>query len=78
MRDTGNRFELDIDGGTVFADYAKTGAAIQILHVETPPQLRGAGAAGKLMQAITDYAKAENIKIVPVCSYAVAWMKRHK
>jgi len=76
--DNGQRFELDVDGKTVFADYRKDGNAVSILHVETPPELRGQGAAGKLMQEIADYAQKENLKLIPICSYAVAWMKRHK
>ena len=77
MRDTGKRFELDLDGGTAFADYRRDAAAISILHVETPPELRGKGAAAKLMQEVANFAKSENIKIIPICSYAAAWLQRH-
>ena len=78
LRTSNNRFEIDVDGATVFADYRQDGDTISILHVETPQQLRGQGAAGKLMQEVTDYAGAQNLKIIPICGYAVAWMKRHK
>ena len=39
---------------------------------------RGAGAAGRFMQALVDHARAERLKLVPRCSYAVAWLKRHR
>ena len=61
----------------VFADYAAQGDVRAILHVEAAPELRGTGAAGEFMQALVDHARAENLKLTPVCSYAVAWLKRH-
>lgn len=72
-----SRFELDVGGQTVFARYRRQDDTVVILHVEAPPGLRGTGAAGRLMQGIADHAKAEGLKLVPVCSYAAAWLKRH-
>lgn len=62
---------------TVFADYAVQGSTRVILHVEADPALRGSGAAGKFMLALAEHARAEQLKLQPRCSYAVAWMKRH-
>lgn len=61
----------------VFADYAVQGATRVILHVEADPALRGTGAAGQFMQSLAQHARAEGLKLVPRCSYAVAWLKRH-
>lgn len=79
---TEQRFEQgfsDPDGQlrTVFADYAVEGETRVILHVEADPALRGTGAAGQFMQALAEHARAEDLKLVPRCSYAVAWLKRH-
>lgn len=35
------------------------------------PELRGQGIAGKLFEAGVKYARENNYKIVPVCSYIV-------
>lgn len=77
-----NRFEqafADAEGQThaVFAEYASRGDERAILHVEAAPELRGSGAAGKFMQSLAEHARAENLKLAPRCSYAVAWLKRH-
>lgn len=72
------RFELEIDGQIVFADYRLEGKTLIIAHVEAPPVLRGTGAAGKLMEAIMRYVREEQYKITPLCSYAAAWMQRHE
>lgn len=78
MRDNleAGRFEIDVSGQVVFANYRRSGDALFIDHVETPPALRGAGAAGALMEAVVERAREEGRTIVPVCSYAAAWMKR--
>jgi predicted GNAT family acetyltransferase len=62
----------------VWADYAVQGDTRAILHVEADPALRGSGAAGRFMRSMTDHARAEGLKLHPVCSYAVAWLRRHK
>ena len=77
------RFEqgfTDVEGQlrTVFADYAVQGSTRVILHVEADPALRGSGAAGQFMQALAEHARAEKFKLSPRCSYAVAWLKRHR
>lgn len=75
---TRRRYELDVDGQIVFSDYRKDGDSVSLTHVEAPESLRGTGAAGRLMEGIMDIAAREKLSVVPVCSYAVAWMKRHR
>jgi predicted GNAT family acetyltransferase len=72
------RFELLEDGQTVFADYRRQPGRLVITHVEAPIALRGSGAAGRLMQAVAEEAKAEGVKVLPICGYARAWLQRRK
>ncbi len=72
-----NRFELVENGNTAFANYRRDGETVVIPHVEAPPALRGTGTAGRLMEGIVGLARAEGFKIVPLCSYASAWFRRH-
>jgi len=71
------RFELPVDDQVVFADYRRQPGRLVITHVETPLALRGAGHAGQLMQGVAEEARAEGVKVLPLCSYARAWMQRH-
>jgi hypothetical protein len=71
------RFELVEEGQTAFADYQRADGRLIIPHVETPPALRGGGVAGRLMAGVVAHARAEGVKITPLCSYAAAWMRRH-
>lgn len=50
---------------------------IIIDHTIVDPSLRGQGIAGKLLDTVVEMARAENLKIVPVCSYAVVKMGRN-
>lgn len=72
------RFELVEDGHTAFATYRRNGAILVIPHVEAPPALRGTGAAGRLMQGVMERARADGLKVRPLCGYAAAWIRRHK
>lgn len=73
-----SRYELEVEGQTVFADYRRDADTVMIRHVEAPPSLRGTGAAGRLMQGVVETIRAEGLKIVPLCSYASVWMRRHR
>ena len=71
------RFELPEAGQVVFADYRRQPGRVVITHVEAPVALRGKGAAGRLMKGIMDLLRGEPVKVLPLCSYARAWVLRH-
>jgi len=71
------RFELDVHGKIVFADYRQEKDTLIIDYVEAPLELRGSGAAGMLMQEIVAFAQQEKLKIIAHCSYARSWLARH-
>lgn len=72
-----NRFELQVGTSTAYADYRREGGTLFIDYVEAPQELRGTGAAGRLMQHIVDTAKSENLNITPICGYAATWLSRN-
>ena len=73
-----SRFELDIGGQIVFARYTRGASVLVIRYVEAPPSLRGTGAAGQLMAGVMEIARAEGLKVRPLCSYASAWVRRRR
>ncbi|RAK60478.1 N-acetyltransferase [Phenylobacterium hankyongense] len=70
------RYEMDEQGMTSWADYRLAGERLYIDHVESPPALRGSGAAGRLMAAVAADARERGLKITPICGYAAAWLRR--
>lgn len=78
LRDTGRRYEMDEQGLTSWADYRRQGDRLFIDHVESPPALRGTGAAGRLMAALAADARSKDLKLTPICGYAAAWLARSR
>ena len=76
LKDTGTRFEMVEQGLTSFADYRRAGDRVIIDHVESPPALRGTGASGRLMEALSADIQARGLKVTPICGYAAAWLKK--
>lgn len=70
------RLEMDEAGLVVFARYRRRDGRLIIDHVEAPPALRGSGASGRFMERLARLARARGEKIVPICGYADAWLRR--
>lgn len=51
--------------------YRKEGEKLFFESTVVSPELRGQGIVGKLFEAGVKYARENNYKIVPVCSYIV-------
>lgn len=73
-----SRYEMDEQGLTSWADYRLKDGRLYIDHVESPMPLRGSGAAGRLMAALAQDAKARGLRVTPICGYAAAWLRRSK
>ncbi len=51
---------------------------VNINHTFVDPSLRGQGIAGKLMAALIDEITKRDLKVVPTCSYAQGWFRKHQ
>ncbi|MDJ1154015.1 GNAT family N-acetyltransferase [Macrococcus caseolyticus] len=56
--------------------FQSSGDAIVIDHTYTDPKLRGQGIAKQLVERAVDYARENNLKVVPLCPYARVVMER--
>ena len=72
-----NMFEVWIDGQLSKLDYIQDGKNFVITHVGVYPELRGQGVAGKIVDASLEYAKQNSLRVVPMCSYAAAYIRRN-
>jgi len=80
-RDPGSEateFVLQVDGERLGSlDFARPEAGVlRIDYVEVAPELRGTGLGRRLVEAAADWAREENMKIVPICGYARAVIAR--
>ena len=50
---------------------------IAVDHTYVSPELRGKAIAAKLLAEVVKMARAEDLKVIPICSYAVAKLTRN-
>lgn len=74
---TEHRFELDAGGHTAVLYYKAEPGVITFTHTEVPPALRGRGIASRLVRAALEAARAQNLKVVPRCSFVSAYLRQH-
>jgi hypothetical protein len=71
------RFEVTANGHLSIVEYILTANRIIFTHTEVPPALEGNGIAARLAHAGLEYAKSENLQVMPLCPYVAAYMRSH-
>lgn len=75
IHDTQNQCFLlkDGDNKTIGRiDYEPAGdGALYATHTEVDPAREGEGLAGRLLDALCDYCRQNELKVIPVCAYVV-------
>lgn len=71
------RFEMDVDGAVAVLEYERKNGAMVFNHTEVPGQFRGRGYGEMLVKAGLDAARAEGLRIVAVCPYVRAYLRKH-
>ncbi len=71
-------FYYELDGNRLGEMiYTMAGEKEMIIeHTEVDEWLKGQGVGKKLLAALVEYVRAENIKVNPMCSFANATFKR--
>ena len=72
-----HRFEAWIDGKLSKLDYIQDGKNFVITHVGVYPDHRGQGLAGKIVETALQYARENSFRVLPMCSYAAAYIRRN-
>ena len=72
-----HRYELETDHGLAIAVYRRQGDSAIFTHTEVPPEDEGKGIGGRLVRSALDDTRWRGLKIVPACSFVVAFMRRH-
>lgn len=62
-----------------YVRYTRSGKeTLNILRTYVPPEQRNNGMAAQLAKAALDYAKENNLKVIPTCSYIDYYIDRNK
>jgi predicted GNAT family acetyltransferase len=71
------RYEMETEHGLAIAVYHQLRDSLVFTHTEVPPADEGKGNAARLVKAALDDTRRRGLKIVPACSYMVAFVRRH-
>lgn len=74
-----NRFVAHDDSTVAgIAEYLRTEAGVIVFtHTEVPAAYEGQGVGSALAQFALDFARANNLAVLPVCSFISGWIARH-
>lgn len=72
-----HRYELPTDHGLAIAVYRQQGDSRVFTHTEVPPADEGKGLGAKVVWAALEDTRRRGLKIVPLCSFVVAFVRRH-
>lgn len=75
--ETRGRFACSVDGYPCELDYRLDGRRMAILHTGVPRQIGGRGIAAELTRAALDTARDRGWQVLPLCSYAADYIRRH-
>lgn len=75
--DAEHRFEIHEGNQIAQLVYDESGDTIALVHTEVPPSLEGEGYGGALAKAALDYARNQNLRVVPSCPFVAAYIRRH-
>jgi predicted GNAT family acetyltransferase len=80
VRDNSNalRYELLLDGEMAGElRYRRRPDAIALIHTEVSQSLEGRGLGAELARRALDDLRARGLKIVPICPFVRAYIRRH-
>lgn len=73
-----HRFEATLDGLRALLTYRLSPDRIVLQHTEVPPPFEGHGIAAKLTCAALDFARANHLRVVPLCPYVSSFLRHHR
>jgi predicted GNAT family acetyltransferase len=73
------RYELIDEDGDVIGElrYRREPGAVVLVHTEVDPAHEGQGLGGVLVEGAFNDLRERGLKIVPVCPFVRAWLRRH-
>jgi len=75
--ETASRFELLVDGLRALLTYRRLPDRIVFDHTEVPKPLEAHGLAARLSRFALDFARANHLRVVPLCPYVSSFIHKH-
>jgi predicted GNAT family acetyltransferase len=71
------RFVAEVEGQKAYLSYNIFDDKINFSSTFTPPELRGKGIAKIIVEYAFNYAKDNNLNVIPTCSYVQAFVEQN-
>ncbi len=71
------RFEISIDGHTGYISYQERDDTLVYDHTIVPQELGGRGIGSALVKHALNYAREQNKKVIPQCSFVSSYISKH-
>ena len=72
------RFVVKADDQEVYVEFEMRNNKMELDHTYTHPELRGKGLAAQVVRAALEYAKENNFKVIPTCSYVRSFISKNE
>ena len=72
------RYELEVDGTLAgILRYRTEPGLVVLVHTDVDPAFEGRGLGGRLVAGALDDIRARGLRVVPLCPFAAAYIRRH-
>ena len=72
-----HRFETQIGSQVAVLEYTRATGLIVYNHTEVPRELKGQGIASQLAKTALEFARSNELDVMPLCPYVAAYIRRH-
>ena len=72
-----SRFAVRRDGHLAVLEYQLFSDKVVFTHTEVPRELEGHGVGASLARTGLEWARARELRVVPVCPFVAAYIGRH-
>ena len=73
-----SRFEVVLDTHLSMVEYERSAGRIAFTHTEVPHELEGRGVASALARHVLQFARDNQLKVVPLCPFILSYIRKHK
>lgn len=74
---TARQYEVTIDDEVALVAYSLDGDTVTFTHTEVPTRFEGQGVGGAIVRFALDDARRRALRVIPMCPFVRAWLKRH-
>ena len=71
-------FVIYAEGKEVYVKFEIKNNKMDLDHTYTNPELRGKGLAALVVRAALEFAKGNNLKVIPTCSYVRSFISKNE